>query len=292
MKNKNLYDLKKRLVMAFVSIFTVLGLIIYSDYGIMPWFVCLVIMSLASIALSEYSHFCRYQGIVLSKKNLMIFSSLYIFSSYFSTLYILPDITLTVISAAFIFVSFLSHFGSSVNAIKDVACSIFAFFYITVPLSFLLQILFLKEEAAFINYFDQDGRFWIVYLLLITKVTDAGAYFVGRLFGKRSLAINISPNKTWEGAVGGIVIAILTSILFSLWASYYADFYFEMNLLTSAILGLFLGVLGQLGDLAESLLKRDADVKDSNKIPGLGGVLDMIDSLLFTAPVIYIFLRI
>jgi phosphatidate cytidylyltransferase len=133
----------------------------------------------------------------------------------------------------------------------------------------------------------QDGKYWFLYIFLVTKITDVGAYFSGRLFGKKKLCINVSPNKTVMGSVCGIIIAVITSFLFTFLTK---EGVFEITYLESIYIGLILSVFSQFGDLFESLLKRDAKVKDSNKIPAIGGVFDMIDSLIFNIPIMYLFL--
>jgi len=128
-----------------------------------------------------------------------------------------------------------------------------------------------------------QGTALFAALLLMTKLGDIGAYIVGMTLGKTPLLPKISPKKTIEGAIGGLFFSILGAIVSKHWlgASY----------LHAVSLGLFLGVLGQLGDLSESLIKRDCGVKDSGTVlPGMGGFLDEMDSLLFTAPVFYFYL--
>jgi len=120
----------------------------------------------------------------------------------------------------------------------------------------------------------------------MVMLTDTGAYYVGRSFGRRKLAPLISPGKTVEGAIGGFIFAVITGPLCRL------VFFPEINLLQSVLLGAAIGIVGQIGDLAESLLKRAAEVKDSGALlPGHGGMLDRIDSILFCAPVLYYYTR-
>ena len=129
------------------------------------------------------------------------------------------------------------------------------------------------------------GSRWILYLLAMTWIVDAGGYFVGKAFGRHSMAPRISPKKTWEGAVGGALVGILASVVAAPWLPGPTS-RFEMFWL-----GLALSVAGQLGDLVESAFKRQAGVKDSGHfLPGHGGMLDKVDSLLFNAPVLYAFL--
>ncbi len=133
---------------------------------------------------------------------------------------------------------------------------------------------------------DGLGRIWLVFLLAVTMVGDAGAYFVGRTLGRNSLAPVLSPKKTVEGLVGGIVFSVSTAMIVSRRALPH------LSLATAIGLGLSMALLGVVGDLFESLLKRSAGIKDtSSLIPGHGGVLDRIDSLLFAAPFLFLYLK-
>ncbi len=126
----------------------------------------------------------------------------------------------------------------------------------------------------------------IVYLILVTKSGDIGAYFIGTRFGRHSLIPRISPNKTVEGMLGGLGFSVLVSLVS-------INFLPSFSLIRLLILGLVLGTLAQVGDLSESLIKRDCGVKDSGQtFPGLGGVLDTIDSVLFTVPIFYFYVKV
>lgn len=125
------------------------------------------------------------------------------------------------------------------------------------------------------------GKYLLIVLFFCTWASDVFAYFTGRAFGKHKLCDKVSPKKTWEGTIGGIVASTVCAIA--------GAFLFALPLLHLTFLGLFCGTLGQLGDLAESVLKREVDIKDSgNLIPGHGGVLDRFDSMLVNAVVAYI----
>jgi phosphatidate cytidylyltransferase len=122
------------------------------------------------------------------------------------------------------------------------------------------------------------------FFFLVLMGSDTGAYYTGRAFGKRKLAPNISPGKTWEGAVGGMAASLLMAALAHYW------FFPELSLRAALPLAAVMNVLGVVGDLTESALKRGAKAKDAAQIlPGHGGLLDRLDSLLFNAPLIYYF---
>ncbi len=178
---------------------------------------------------------------------------------------------------------FLLHFRDPARSLVHVAVEFFGFFYVTVPLGMMLAILYTPPH--------QDGRWWLVYLIASTKIVDVGGYFIGKLWGKHPLAPVLSPQKTVEGSIAGFICALLLSSTFQILGSKYSAGGFSLSLTQALALGMIIGVLGQIGDLAESMFKRDAAIKDSNNLPGLGGVLDLLDSLIFTAPVIYFFLR-
>ncbi len=127
------------------------------------------------------------------------------------------------------------------------------------------------------------GAEWVFFTALLAKGGDAGAYFIGSKYGKRKLAESISPNKSVEGAVGGLATTVILSILSGIYLPHVSFFH-------RLILGVSVGILSQVGDLAESVMKREVGIKDSGTIPGLGGVLDVLDSLLLTYPLVYYYM--
>jgi len=129
-----------------------------------------------------------------------------------------------------------------------------------------------------------DGRNWVFFVLFVTWISDTTAFFIGRRFGQHKLAPSISPGKTWEGAIGGVCGAILMSILFFT----PNPFQLPLSYWQAILLAVMVSVLGQVGDLVESLLKRNTGVKDSGGLmPGHGGILDRIDSVVFAGVVVY-----
>ena len=160
------------------------------------------------------------------------------------------------------------------GAIVDISVTIFGIIYIAWFLSFLIKI----------RYMDGGLRL-IAMLLIIAKGGDIGAYLIGSRFGKTPLLPRISPRKSVEGAVGGLLFSVAAGVI--------CGMLFKLPLAFTHLLflGASLGILAQLGDLSESLVKRDCQVKDSgNFFPGMGGILDVVDSLIFTAPVFYFYL--
>ncbi len=134
---------------------------------------------------------------------------------------------------------------------------------------------------------EGDGRWLLFYMILIVKVTDMGAFFTGCNLGRHKLCPRISPAKTREGCVGGVLAGLTTSLLFWWWRGGEIG-PVSLTIANAIILGMVLPVVGILGDLIESLLKRAIAVKDSGGwVKGMGGILDILDSLMFAGPVLY-----
>jgi len=158
---------------------------------------------------------------------------------------------------------------------QGIAYTLLGLVYTVLPFLALTGLGFVQGPF---NYFIPLG-----YLILQWS-NDTGAYLAGKSFGKRKLFERISPNKTWEGFIGGVLLAIVVALILS--------FYFgSLEKWHWVVMGLTIGVFGTLGDLVESMLKRSLDVKDSGKIlPGHGGFLDRFDGVLIAAPLVYVFL--
>jgi phosphatidate cytidylyltransferase len=145
---------------------------------------------------------------------------------------------------------------------------------------------FLLSHALLLREYGDFGRDWLFFALLVTFATDTGAFLVGRSVGRHQMAPAISPNKTWEGAIGGLVLAVLASLALGLLLDLALDRWQQ------ALIGATVGVVAQLGDLSESTLKRVSQVKDAGSIiPGHGGILDRLDSLVFSIPSVYYLLN-
>jgi phosphatidate cytidylyltransferase len=169
---------------------------------------------------------------------------------------------------------------SNTKGILAISTTLFGLMYVPWLLNFVQKI----------NFFPAvEGKFYVLYFILVTKFSDLGAYVTGSLFGRHKMIPRISPGKTWEGFGGAIVISTLISVGYAKIAAHHLV---GMTTLHALVLGVLLSGAAVVGDLIESLFKREAGVKDSGKLfPGIGGILDLMDSLLFNAPLMYLYLR-
>lgn len=187
-----------------------------------------------------------------------------------------------VFSILAFFIAAVSYRGPGTSTVT-IAGHVFCFFYIGVLGSFLVQLRWLPEGPAF-------GSLALFLTVFTAKVCDIGAYTTGRLFGKHKMAPILSPGKTWEGSIGGLIAASLLAVA----TVRLTRMELGVRLLSTAatfLFGFLVGAAAMAGDLMESLIKRDCQTKDaSSAIPGFGGLLDIVDSVLFAAPVAYAFL--
>ncbi len=167
------------------------------------------------------------------------------------------------------------------NRVETLAWSLFGVLYVPFMLSFLVRIAVLTGPDA------RTGLLLLIWLIAVAKFCDVGALLSGMAFGRRKMAPAISPKKTWEGAIGGVLISAAVGATL---AHFFARFFPEnFTPLTAAIIALPIAMLAIVSDLIESVIKRRADTKDTgHAIPGIGGIFDLSDSLILTAPVGYI----
>jgi phosphatidate cytidylyltransferase len=262
--------LQRHLIGGALLLFT-LFLIYFSQNSFIKPFFIFTVLALVAIALWELYEISKAKGYRPLSSLGIIGSSLLILSLVFGKE---PQTPLLIFYG--LMVAAFSHFLSKdQRPLLNLSITFFGLTYIALPLSCILLI----------NYAPGiDGRVWLLYALLVTKSADVAAYYGGSLFGKRPLAPFVSPKKTVEGALFGLASSLIVSLLFT-------SFFPILSDLESIALGLTIGIMSQFGDLAESLLKRDALVKDSSRLPGLGGILDLCDSLVFTLPLVYFALR-
>ena len=197
--------------------------------------------------------------------------------------------------------------GPHDRAVVQIAGTLVGFVYVFVLMTACVRIIQGGEPSRIGNVMQlfskgdaMNHSRLLLFVIVVTKCGDTGAYFTGRLLGRNKLAPRLSPGKTWEGCIGGLVFAVAAAFGFAaacgtvrpyeaLEFKLTPGFYFTVKQV--AVSALVIAVAGIFGDLAESLIKRSARVKDSSSwLPGLGGVLDMIDSVLFAAPAFYLLL--
>ncbi len=243
-----------------------ISITIFTIFFAPEWVFFLVVLSFSVLALNEFFILAQKKDIVINRYLGIFFGIALAFSMFFSAEAV---VLATACLAIFIFNFHRSLRG---QALISVAMTLFGIIY---ACWFFLHLLKIKSLP--------HGDFWVFYTILLVKGGDAGAYFVGKKFGKIKLMEHISPNKSVEGACGGF----LATVILSLGSKVYL---YSIPIFHLLWLGILLGVLSQLGDLAESLIKRDVGVKDSGQIPGLGGILDILDSLILTIPFVYYYL--
>jgi phosphatidate cytidylyltransferase len=261
-------------ILSSILILTPVGLIIF----LFPnWVFALLASSMIGCALSEFFGLAEKKGIFVYKYFGILVGMLVPIIMYFqlgTEAGIVTEPFFIVIACLFTFVLLFTRRDNS-QALVSIAVTMFGLLYIAWFFSFFIKLKFLPQ-----------GALLVVFLVVVTKMGDVGAYLVGRAFGRHPLIPRISPNKTIEGTIGGLAFSVAGALA----GKFYLQNFSIPHLLT---LGLLLGILAQVGDLAESMLKRDCAVKDSgNSISGFGGMLDIIDSLIFTAPIFYFYVKV
>lgn len=235
----------------------------YTIFFAPTWFFFLVIEAFVLVGLNEFLTLVEKKGIVINRGLGLIFGSLLPFSCYF------PAESLIFVTSCVAIFTFNFHRRLRDQALVSTAVTIFGLVYVAWFFSFLMKIRYLP-----------NGPQWVFYTILIVKVGDAAAYFFGKAFGRMKLVEHISPKKSIEGAIAGFLATVIASLLSRAYLPHVGWSHF-------AVMGIVVAILSLLGDLAESLIKRDVGVKDSGQLPGLGGVLDVLDSLLLTIPFVY-----
>ncbi len=294
--------LRHRLLSASIIISSLILVVMFSR-GWTNIFLPTAIAAVSSIGLLEFYYMLEQKGYKPLKTWGISFSILYIFVIYLVSLknfLQIEDLALMPVYLAIFTVTIIITFKQDIElSLNTLISSLAGFFYVTWLLSFIMRIILWRGVE------QMDGRFFFLFFVVVVKSTDIGAYFFGTWFGKHKLAPKISPKKTIEGSVAGAVLAtVLGAILACTLKSVHPAFaqaaekiYPTAGIWLVAVLGgiaaFLLSTLGQFGDFAESIWKRDAVVKDSGGyIPGMGGVLDVLDSLLFAAPLMYILMKI
>lgn len=288
----------KRVLTAIVLIPIVLLLVLRAPVVILAGAVAVV----AVLALREYVELVRHYNVAPYCRVLYVLAVLAFVALAWQTgapyLVATTQMLFGVIGAAMFVLMFFSAVAMRREPLSEgfpaASAAVFGFLYVVLPLAMLVQ---LRQQGS--------GAFLILYTLIVVWMGDTVAYYTGRAIGRHKLAPRISPGKTWEGTVGSFVGAIVCGTLVFGYSGEISSGLIRVGLLTPdqaylppqlpplwrfAVLSAVMNVAAQIGDLAESLLKRGAGVKDSgNILPGHGGVLDRIDALLFAAPVVWFY---
>jgi phosphatidate cytidylyltransferase len=266
--------LKHRVITAVVGVPLVILAIWFGDPW--PWFT-LLIAAAALAGTYEFYHMANFDR----REPLLYLGLLWALTLVLSPHYRSPDVLPIVITAAMLIsLICLLRNPSREKAFRNWAWTIVGALYVGWMLSYWLNLRGLE-----------DGRNWVYLAMLTTFANDTGAFFIGRAKGKHKLAPAISAAKTWEGAIGGLISAMLGAVLIATVLSLISlklGFPFVFEYWQIILLGFLVSLFAQLGDLVESLLKRNMGVKESgNLLPGHGGILDRFDSLIFVGVVVY-----
>ena len=266
--------MKKRIISGFVFVLLWILILIINN----PIFDTAIVAFLAAVAMREYFNAFRNIGY----KPISWIGYLGCFGILLMG-GIIPEVYKLMLIKIIIPLALISAFtymilGNVRRTIIDVAITIFGLIYIPCLFSFLKLILGLNEYS----------RFYLLYVLCGAFVSDTFAFLVGSKFGKTKLAPDISPNKTVEGSLGGIVGVIISFVLLTVIGNANG---INGNVVYWILVGIAAAIAGQFGDLTASAIKRFCKIKDFGKImPGHGGILDRFDSLMFVAPIVYIFI--
>ena len=250
----------KRLVIALILVPLLYGYVMYLS----PEYFLFLMTFFSTIGLSEFYAMYRVKGVLM-------YSGLFWGAALLFVFFAAPALFLQVLMVAVLATMALRLFlkRDPAGSISAVSAAVFGLLYVPCLMTFQLSLV--KEGAA-----------WIVLLYASVWAADSMAYYVGKGIGKRKLYPEISPNKTVAGAVGSLIGGVAGAALIK------ATLLAQISLLQTGIIGLSIGFSTMIGDLVESMFKRDAGIKDSSHIiPGHGGVLDKLDGVTFAGPVFY-----
>jgi phosphatidate cytidylyltransferase len=259
-----------------VSVFAIPVILAASYFGGIYFFIFTLFIALAAY----------YEFVLLAKKkganaNLW-FGFISIIFLLINNFKVFIDFYSIVLFIVFV-ITLIELFRNNGSAILNIGASLLGIFYIGLFTSALLGI---REFYPGIEELYSRGGYLIISIFASIWICDSAAYYGGTALGRHKLFPRVSPNKSWEGAIFGFIFAVITMVLAQILVLNF------LSLSTAIAIGVIVGLFGQIGDLIESLLKRDAAVKDSSGIiPGHGGIFDRFDSILYTAPIILLYLK-
>ena len=259
------------------------------------WAVLGLIGSLAMVATVEYFRMMRVAGVRCFPRFGIVLAAIYSGILYWNfqqgrTPPSDIDSFCVFLAAAVPYALQLRRPIHGLEALQAVAVNLLGFVYIALLFNFTARVTFLAPGVNTVpGLVGNSGAFLLLWLLAVTKFTDMGAYIVGSMIGRHKMIPHVSPGKTWEGFGGALLFSQLAACgLFALFPQHLGFFQHWGHVI---FLGFLLSILAVIGDLAESVLKRAIQAKDSGSIlPGIGGSLDLIDSICFTAPALYFYL--
>ena len=269
LKNKFLI----RLLSSIVFAITLIGSIVYSPYTFFGFFLLVSILGI--------NEFYRIVGSeqIQAQKVIGILSGVAVYASNFLWLNGWVDIQYyLLLIVLFVIIAIVELYRKKEHPFTNIAYTIAGIVYIAFPFSLLSFFVLETPEASF------SPQILLGFIFLIW-INDSGAYAFGSLFGKHKLFKRISPNKTWEGAIGGMTSALVLAYLLPL-------FFDSLARMDWIVISIIVVIIGTYGDLVESMLKRSLGIKDSgNVLPGHGGILDRFDSIILAAPLVFVYLQ-
>jgi phosphatidate cytidylyltransferase len=266
----------KRWLTGIVAIPTLFFIIVTEPreifYAFLYAFSLICLMEYYGITATKLPPFVRWSNYILT---LLFFSIIYVEQT--------SQGILLIVFWAFIPMTYfmLTHPSPREQWTTDISKALLGSIYVVIPLGMIVHI----------HRCYPEGKYWIIFLITVIFSSDTGAFYLGKFFGRHKLHAAISPKKTWEGAFGGLLGSLVGALIFL----NILNFFFKINLhsldLNILILTLFMSLVGQIGDLVESMLKRNHGVKDSGSLlPGHGGMLDRADGILFASPILYMYI--
>lgn len=261
------------------------ALLIVGSYFLVTWSawtMALEVLTIGILGLNEFYNLAFRKGIRPSKATGILCGFILFCTSFaYNERHYADTLTLLILYTLIVFICRKSY---HVSTFIDSGVTILGYLYVAWLFSFIILLRKPTGLVAIGPWHLEQGAVCVMFLVFATSFSDIGAFFIGKFFGRRKLCPGISPGKTVEGSIGGVVAAVITS---GIWG-----YVTGLPLIHCAILAVLISVFAQIGDLWESILKRDVSVKDSGDIiAGHGGVLDRFDSLFITAPVAYFYFK-